>query len=33
MAQRDVYTLDESFNVRLLWVGMNQMNMSPKTFA
>jgi hypothetical protein len=33
MAQRDVSTLDESFNVRLLRVGMSQMNMSPKTFT
>jgi len=33
MAQRDVCALDESFNVRLLWVGMSQMNMSRKNFT
>ena len=33
LAQRDVSTLGESYNERLLWVGMRQMNMSPKTFT
>jgi hypothetical protein len=33
MAQGDVSTLDENFNVRLLWVGMSQMNMRRKTFT